>query len=160
IRDGLGQRSVSYQVGDPQVFENDRVVGRTSDNATLWSKSRRWRCTFWCFFARIVRALFRRLLPFLRLDTRCCAFLRCFLARRERRGFSTLSTSAVISKTLRRTSMPISWPVKGSGWRGDVITRETNIPAIGLPTDRHRFDRAHYGARPAHGNALNLGQDK
>ena len=50
-----------------------------------------------------------------------------------------------------------SWR-QGSYWH--INTGEADIPAIGFPAERDSLGRALQGARPAHGDAPNLGQDQ
>ena len=80
-------------------------------------------------------AFFRRLLPFLRRDTRRCAFCSARSALRWWRGFSTASPSAVMRNTLSPTSMPVSWPVRGSGRAGtSAHEQQTYQPSASLET--------------------------
>src|SRR5262249_19248311 len=107
-------------------------------------------------------AFLRRLLPFLRRETRRWAFVSVFSPLRECRGFSVTPPSAVTRNTFSPTSL---FRLLSSRWQrlnGHLSTGQghTYQPSGSLASVMVLTVRSFHRAGPAHGDAADLGQDE
>ncbi len=162
IGDALGEEVIPEHIGasaslrDRSCHSPSRAPARFCDGSPVAGgapSDAPWRSS--------ATALRRRLLPFLRRETRRCAVLQCAVrlgdTNQERRCASHPSSVA-------KASMPKVYPsFLTRGWQRlhrNVVAGETDIPAIRFPRDRDRLRGALHRPTPWYCNAPDLGEDQ